>query len=84
MIHSNINEIKTHLSSYLEKVAQGEIVVICKRNVPIAEIRPIKRVSVKKRPVGLGKVKYPEFELSDDCLAPLPDDLIDAFYGESE
>ncbi|WP_155321039.1 type II toxin-antitoxin system Phd/YefM family antitoxin [Desulfosarcina ovata] len=84
MIQSNINEIKTHLSSYLEKVAQGETVVICKRNVPIAEIKPIKRISIKKRPVGLALKKYPGFELTDDCLAPLPEDLIDAFYGENE
>ena len=84
MIQSNINEIKTHLSNYLEKVAQGETVVICKRNVPIAEIKPIKKAAVKERPVGLAKKKYPDFELTDDCLSPLPDDLIDSFYGDNE
>ena len=84
LIQSNINEIKTHLSGYLEKVARGETVIICKRNVPIAEIRPIKRISVKARPVGLARKKYPEFELSDDFMDPLPDDLIDAFYGAHE
>ena len=84
MIQSNINEVKTHLSSYLEKVAQGETVIICKRNVPIAEIKPIKRQNQKKRPIGLARKRYPDFELTDECLEPLPDDVIAAFYGADE
>jgi prevent-host-death family protein len=84
LIHSNINEIKTHLSSYLEKVVRGETVVICKRNIPIAEIKPITRLSHEKRPIGLAKKKYPEFELTGECLEPLPDDIIASFYGENE
>ena len=82
MIQSNINQIKTHLSSYLEKVAQGETVIICKRNVPIAEIKSIKRETKKTRPVGLARKKYPGFELNDECLEPLSDDVIATFYGE--
>jgi prevent-host-death family protein len=84
MIQSNINEIKTHLSSYLEKVVRGETVIVCKRNIPIAEIRPIRRLSLEKRPVGLARRKYPDFNLADACLEPLPDDVIADFYGESE
>jgi len=83
MIQSNINEIKTHLSSYIDKVAQGETVIVCKRNVPIAEIKPIKRKLKKERPVGLAQKKYPGFELNDECLEPLPDDVIASFYGEN-
>lgn len=84
MIQSNINEIKTHLSRYLDKVAQGETVIVCKRNIPIAEIKPIKRTLKKARPVGLARKKYPDFKLTDDCLDPLPDDVIETFYGENE
>jgi prevent-host-death family protein len=84
MIQSNINEIKTHLSSYLEKVVRGETVIICKRNIPIAEIKPIKRISLDKRPVGLAREKYPDFDLTDACLEPLPDDVIADFYGETQ
>ncbi|MBW1671332.1 MAG: type II toxin-antitoxin system prevent-host-death family antitoxin, partial [Deltaproteobacteria bacterium] len=36
MISLNVNEIKTHFSSYLSKVSKGETVIVCKRNVPIA------------------------------------------------
>ena len=41
MISLNINEIKKHFSSFLAKVSSGERVIVCKRNVPIAEIKPI-------------------------------------------
>jgi len=49
----NINEIKTHFSSCLTKVSNGETVIVCKRNVPIAEIRPIAALPNKKRPIRL-------------------------------
>ena len=39
MIHINIGAVKSKLSRYLERVAEGETVVICKRNLPIAELR---------------------------------------------
>jgi antitoxin (DNA-binding transcriptional repressor) of toxin-antitoxin stability system len=70
MISSNINEIKTHLSSYLTKVGQGEIVIICKRNLPIAEIKPITALPSKKRPIGLAGKKYPDFKISEAFFEP--------------
>jgi len=39
----NINEVKAHLSGILSQVEKGETVVICKRNKPIAEIKPIRQ-----------------------------------------
>ncbi len=82
MISLNINEIKTHLSSYLAKVSNGETVVICKRNVPIAEIKPITTLPKKSRPIGLAGKEYPDFEVGDAFFEPLPDDIIAAFNGE--
>lgn len=41
MISINVADAKAHLSEYLERVQGGETVVICKRNVPIAELRPL-------------------------------------------
>ena len=41
MIKVNIAEAKTHFSQYIDSVEQGETVVVCRRNVPIAEIRPV-------------------------------------------
>ena len=83
MINLNINEIKTHFSSFLEKVRKGETVIVCKRNVPIAEIKPIVSLPNKKRPIGLAGKEYPDFQISDDFFEPLPDDIVAAFDGEA-
>jgi antitoxin (DNA-binding transcriptional repressor) of toxin-antitoxin stability system len=82
MISSNINEIKTHFSSFLAKVSNGETVIVCKRNVPIAEIKPIAALPNKKRPIGLAGKEYPDFKVSDAFFEPLPDDIVAAFAGE--
>jgi prevent-host-death family protein len=37
----NIADAKARLSEYLEAVSQGETVVICRHNRPVAELRPI-------------------------------------------
>jgi antitoxin (DNA-binding transcriptional repressor) of toxin-antitoxin stability system len=79
MIRLNIHEAKTHLSAYLDRLAQGETIILCKRNVPIAEIRPLPARRTVPRPLGLAKGKFvvpPEF------FDPLPDDLLAAFNGE--
>ena len=82
MISFNINEIKTHFSSFLAKVSNGETVIVCKRNVPIAEIKPIAAPPDKKRPIGLAGKEYPDFEISDAFFDPLPDDIVAPFNGE--
>lgn len=82
MISPNINEIKTHFSSFIAKVRNGETVIACKRNVPIAEIKPIATLPTEKRPIGLAGKEYPDFKISDSFFAPLPDDIVAAFNGE--
>lgn len=84
MISLNINEIKTHFSSFLAKVSKGETVIVCKRNVPIAEITPIAALPNKKRPIGLAGKEYPDFDISDAFFDPLPDDIVAAFNGEGQ
>lgn len=77
MIRLNIHEAKTHLSRYLPRLARGETIILCKRNVPIAEIRPLpKGKKAKRRPIGLGKGT---FEVPKEFFDPLPDDLLRAF-----
>ena len=55
MIKLNIHEAKTHLSKYLELVSKGETILLCKRNIPIAEIRSIPQKHHSKRPIGRAK-----------------------------
>ena len=79
MIKLNIHEAKTHLSKYLDRLAKGETILLCKRNVPIAEIRPLPQESGTPRPIGLAKGT---FEVPPSFFEPLPDDLTSAFHGE--
>ena len=82
MLQMNINEIKTHLSATLAKVEQGETVIICKRNKPVAQINPIKQQPRQKRPIGLAGEEYPGFRLGDDFFEPLPAGILASFTGE--
>lgn len=49
----NINEAKTHLSKYARMVKRGQSVILCDRNIPFAEIRPLSSASPLRRPFGL-------------------------------
>ena len=81
MIKLNIYEAKTHLSKYLGNLARGEVILLCKRNVPIAEIRPIPQPSKRKRPVGFMKG---ELTVPPSFFEPLPEDVLRAFEGTAE
>ncbi len=78
----NINEAKTHLSRYAKRVKAGETIVLCDRNVPFAELRPLpppKRTG--KRRLGQLKGQCPvgeaffasDREVSNLFHAPLTD-----------
>jgi prevent-host-death family protein len=74
----NIHEAKTHLSRLLQRVAEGEEVTIARAGVPVARLVAVeKKKSV--RPLGFARE---EIWIADDFDAPLPDDLLAAFYGE--
>jgi prevent-host-death family protein len=76
----NIHEAKAKLSEYLSAVEAGETVVICRRNVPVAEIVPIRQARKEPRPVGLACDA--DYEIPASFFEPLPDDLLAAFNGE--
>jgi antitoxin (DNA-binding transcriptional repressor) of toxin-antitoxin stability system len=79
VIKLNIHEAKTHLSRYLKHLEVGETILLCKHNVPIAEIRPLPQPHTTPRPLGTAKgaVKVPP-----EFFEPLPEDLLRAFEGE--
>ncbi|NTV15119.1 MAG: type II toxin-antitoxin system Phd/YefM family antitoxin [Desulfobulbaceae bacterium] len=78
MITINIHEAKTHLSHYLDEVEKGERVVLCKRNRPIAEIRPLGLKLLEKRPIGLAGAT---FSLPTSFFDDLPEETIAMFSG---
>lgn len=77
MIVANIYEVKAKLSEYLEAAAKGERVLICNRNRPVAELRPVAAAPTKPRPIGGAA----GFTVPPSFFEPLPDDLVDAFDG---
>lgn len=79
MTRVNIHDFKSHLSQYMKRLAKGEVLIVCKHNVPLAELRPIPRRRLTRRPIGLdeGKVTIPP-----EFYEPLPRDLLEAFGEE--
>lgn len=79
MIRVNIAEAKAHLSELLDRVRQGEEIVICRRNQPVAELKATPVARLEPHPLGLapGSVR-----LLSSFFAPLPDDLEAMFQGE--
>jgi prevent-host-death family protein len=80
MITINVHEAKAHLSHYLEEVEKGELVVVCRRNRPVAEIRPITPKAVEKRPIGLAKGT---FTVPPSFFDELPKETLALFSGET-
>lgn len=69
-MHSvNIQDAKTHFSALIEAVERGESVIICKRNLPVAELKPV-RVKRKPRQLGLWKGR---FKVGRALLEPMSD-----------
>ena len=68
MVKININEAKAKLSKYARMVKSGETVILCDRNKPFAEIRPLDRKAMVPRVFGLSKGVFkvgPEFFEAD-------------------
>jgi len=73
MIKLNLNEVKTQISKYIEMVEAGEVIVVCKRNIPVAEIRSVAKKEKKTPVLGWAKDAYklpPNFsEMPDEELS---------------
>jgi prevent-host-death family protein len=71
----NVHEAKARLSELLDLLEKGETVVICRRNRPIAELRPYAD-KARARPVGLCPELAP---LTNSFFEPLSDEWLEAF-----
>ncbi len=71
----NVHQAKTHLSELLQRVADGEDVVIARAGVPVARLIPLTRPD-EARPLGTEKGRM---VVADDFDAPLPPDMLGAF-----
>jgi prevent-host-death family protein len=75
----NIHEMKARLSEYVDAVERGEQVVICRRNRPVAELRPIGAPRSSPRPVGGAEA---QIEIPASFFEPLPAGFVEAFYDD--
>ena len=73
----NVHEAKARLSALLDEVESGGAVVICRRNVPVAELRALPSTRRKRRPIGLVK----GFQTPPAFFEPLPAEIVDSFEG---
>ncbi len=78
MTRVNVYEAKTRFSELLNQVAVGETILVCRRNIPIAELRPVTEVQTRPRPLGLAAGT---FAIPESFFEPLSEDLLDAFEG---
>jgi len=81
MIRVNVHEVKARLSEYLARVEGGEVVLICRRNVPVAELRAVAEPGQGDRPRGLARGT---FQVPPSFFDPLPADFLAGFHGEGE
>ena len=78
-VMANINEVKTHLSEYARRVKRGERIILCDRNKPFAEIRPLPLDNEGRRPFGLARGRL---VVPDDFNEPDPE--VEALFGGTE
>jgi prevent-host-death family protein len=74
----NVHDAKTHFSRLLDRVAQGEEIIIAKSGRPVAKL-----VRVTMEPRRPGRLKG-RIRIGPDFDDPLPDEVLAAFRGEGE
>ena len=72
----NMHEAKTHLSRAVEEILRtGEVFLLCRNGVPVAEVRPYRAPADVLAPDAALAVEFHE----DPSLPLAPDDWPDAF-----
>jgi prevent-host-death family protein len=75
----NIHEAKTQLSRLVEDVANGEEIIIAKAGKPMARLVALEPPATPRQ-FGMLRGKI---QVADDFDAPLPDEILAAFEGNS-
>jgi antitoxin (DNA-binding transcriptional repressor) of toxin-antitoxin stability system len=79
MIKVNIHEAKTHLSRYLDQVEGGDVVVVCRHNQPVAELRAIE--TAPAHPARVAGLLKGRVDWAPDSFAPMTDEELAEFDG---
>jgi prevent-host-death family protein len=78
MLMVNIADAKAKLSEYVDAVARGERVIICSRNKPVAELRPVEQTVTKPRDLS---PMFPDWKIDPAFYDPLPPDELALWNG---
>ncbi|HET7584761.1 MAG TPA: type II toxin-antitoxin system prevent-host-death family antitoxin [Gemmatimonadaceae bacterium] len=70
----NVHDAKTQLSKLLERVEQGEEVIIARAGVPVARL--VRETPPGERALGIARG---EMWIAEDFDAPLPEDVLADF-----
>lgn len=73
-----VKEAGATLSEYVDRLKPGDRILLCNKDRPVAEIRPLPVPSDQPGPVGLGKGLT---HIPDSFFAPLPEEILDSFEG---
>ena len=74
-----MHEAKTHLSQLVERVEQGEEIVLCKAGKPVAKLVPYQKPHLPRTPGGWKG----QIWIADD-FDELPPEIEAAFRGEAD
>jgi len=78
MVIVDVHEAEKHLFQLLERVSQGERIVICKDGQPVADLVPHRRTRVI-----LGGLKG-RFVYDDETFDEPDPDILRMFYGDDD
>jgi prevent-host-death family protein len=81
MLMVNIYEAKAKLSEYIDAVGRGERVVICNRNRPVVELRPVEASRTTERDLA---PLFPDWQIPDAAFEPLQGEDLQAWEGAAE
>jgi prevent-host-death family protein len=73
-----VRQAKARFSELLQQVAAGDEVTITRSGVPVARLVAVESEKKNVRPLGMERGRI---WIADDFDAPLPDELLKAFYG---
>ena len=77
MIRVNIQEAKTHLSRYIDRVEQGDVIIVCRHNLPVAELRAVE--TALARPARVAGLLKGRVHWESDAFAPMTDQALAEF-----
>jgi len=85
----NIADLKAQLSAHIQLVKNGEEVLVCDRNKPVARIVPCDledRTEQERRLIARGVLNPPKKEISltswPEPLGNIPDDVVEELWRE--